>query len=165
MHAADFTIYRVTLVRDGAVQLRHPMAGRTIHHSRDAAEVVAAYLQDAAEERFVVLWMDRKNHLIGMRTVAVGTLSEAAVHPREVFTGVCDGRVASIVLAHNHLGMDSQPSQPDRVTTHRLVQVGHLLGVPVLDHVIVAFRLDGSLTHYSFADEGCLSAEPWKEKQ
>ena len=46
-----------------------------------------------------------------------------------------------------------QPSQEDRALTKRLVDVGKLLGIALLDHIIVG---DGNETYYSFADEQLL---------
>ena len=46
-----------------------------------------------------------------------------------------------------------QPSQEDRALTKRLVDVGKLLGIALLDHIILG---DGSEAYYSFADEQML---------
>jgi DNA repair protein RadC len=44
------------------------------------------------------------------------------------------------VLVHSHPSGDPEPSEEDLSITRRLVQVGELVGIGVLDHVIVASR-------------------------
>jgi DNA repair protein RadC len=77
-----------------------------------------------------------------MRRVLVsrGSLNASIVHPREVFRPAIISSAASIVLAHNHPSGDPEPSDEDISITRRLAQVGELLGIPVLDHVVIAKR-------------------------
>jgi len=69
--------------------------------------------------------------------VSTGTLSTSLVHPREVFAAALRESAAAIVVVHNHPSGDPEPSAQDVAVTQRLVQVGALLGVPLLDHVVV----------------------------
>jgi DNA repair protein RadC len=141
-------VYRVALVRESSMQT--PVQ---IHTSRDIAAIVRERLGDADREHFVALLLDRKNKLIGINTVSIGSLTAAIVHPREVFKPAILGNAAAIVCAHNHPSGDPQPSAEDRTLTSRLVQGGKLLGIEVLDHVIIG---DGRIQYFSFADAGCL---------
>lgn len=70
--------------------------------------------------------------------VSRGSLNASIVHPREVFRPAIVGSAASIILVHNHPSGDPEPSEEDLAITRRLVQVGELHGIPVLDHVVVA---------------------------
>jgi DNA repair protein RadC len=47
---------------------------------------------------------------------------------------------------------DATPSPEDRQLTTRLKQAADIIGIRMLDHVII-----GESSHYSFADNGCLS--------
>ncbi|MEK7201528.1 MAG: JAB domain-containing protein [Patescibacteria group bacterium] len=126
--------------------------------SQLCADVLQVYLKDADVEHFVALWLDQKNKIIGLRTVSTGSLQASVVHPREVFIGTSDGRVASLIVGHNHPSGSTLPSNEDRSLTTRLVEAGKLLGIPVLDHIIIGFDLDGVATPYfSFADNGLLT--------
>jgi len=142
-------IYRVSLVREGKVQGTY---GKIIN-SAAASALLQTYLADVDREHFAVLLMDRKNQVIGVHTVSVGSLSASIVHPREVYKAAILSNCAALILAHNHPSGDPQPSQEDRVLTARLVAAGKLLGIDVLDHIIVG---DGSQRYFSFADEGLL---------
>ena len=150
-HAPQFThqqgipIYRVTLVREG-----HANYG-TLRHSEHASAIIQTYLEGTDREHFVVLLLDRKNKVIGLNTVSIGSLSSSIVHPREVFKPAILANAAAIICGHNHPSGDPTPSTEDRALTTRLVKAGKLLGIQVLDHIVI-----GDDRHYSFADEGLL---------
>lgn len=97
-------------------------------------------LRTATREHFVVLLLNARHECMGVDTVSVGSLNASIVHPREVFRPAILASAASILLIHNHPSGDVEPSEEDLAITHRLVQVGELLGIQVLDHVIVARR-------------------------
>ena len=60
-------------------------------------------------------------------------------------------RASALISVHNHPSGDPEPSQEDFRITEGLVEVGKLVGIPVLDHVIV-----GGDNYTSFADKGLL---------
>lgn len=58
----------------------------------------------------------------------------------------------SIVAVHNHPSGNPAPSNEDITVTKRLKEVGALLGIPLLDHIVV-----GELgSYHSFKDTGLL---------
>ena len=69
--------------------------------------------------------------------VTRGILNSSLVHPREVFREAIAERAAAIILVHNHPSGELRPSPSDLRITRRLVELGELLGIPVLDHLIV----------------------------
>jgi DNA repair protein RadC len=143
-------IYRISLVRDGGIHLDRPK----LRSSKDAAEVLRTHLGDTDREHFIVMLLDRKNRLIGINTVSIGSLTASIVHPREVMKPAILSNAAAMVLGHNHPSGDPQPSHEDKSLTKRLVQAGKVLGIDVLDHIIIG---DGSKAYFSFTDEGILA--------
>jgi DNA repair protein RadC len=97
-------------------------------------------LPRARKEHFVVLLLNARHELQCRETVSIGSLNASIVHPREVFLPAILHSAASVVLVHNHPSGDPEPSEEDLSITRRLVQVGELVGIGVLDHVIVAER-------------------------
>lgn len=97
-----------------------------------------AHLRDALQEEFHVLLLDGRHRLIRATLITRGTLTASLVHPREVFREALREAAAAVVLVHNHPSGDPTPSNEDRQLTERLVHAGELLGIPVLDHVVVA---------------------------
>lgn len=104
------------------------------------------------KEHFVALYVNARNRLLHVETVSIGTLTASLVHPREVFGPAIERRAAGVVVAHNHPSGDTRPSAEDCAATRRLERAGSVLGVPLLDHVVVA---EGG--YYSFREEGGLS--------
>jgi len=97
-------------------------------------------LPRARKEHFVVLLLNARHEVQCRETVSIGSLNASIVHPREVFLPAILHSAASVVLVHNHPSGDPEPSEEDLSITRRLVQVGELVGIDVLDHVIVAER-------------------------
>jgi len=124
----------VGFVRDHA-----PSKLTAIRGPEDVAEVCAA-LSRSHREVFAVLLLNTRHEMMRRVTVSVGSLNASIVHPREVFKPAILASAASVVLVHNHPSGDSEPSEEDLSITRRLVEVGELLGISVLDHVIVARR-------------------------
>ncbi|AGA59996.1 DNA repair protein (plasmid) [Thermobacillus composti KWC4] len=94
-------------------------------------------LQHLDREHFVCIFLNTKNKVIGRETISVGTLNAALVHPREVFKAAIRRGAASVVFAHNHPSGDPCPSPEDIAITRRLFEVGELVGIEVMDHVII----------------------------
>ncbi len=124
----------VKVVREG----RLSVVEKVISSPATAAAIVREHLDGADREYFVVLLLDAKHHVLAVNTVAIGQVDEVQVHPREVFKPALIMGAAEILLAHNHPSGDCSPSLADEAFTRRLCDAGRLLGVPVLDHVIVA---------------------------
>lgn len=97
-------------------------------------------LTRARREHFVVLLLNARHELDRRETVSIGSLNASIVHPREVFLPAILHSAASLVLVHNHPSGDPEPSEEDLSITRRLLEVGELVGIGVLDHVIVASR-------------------------
>ncbi len=89
------------------------------------------------QEYVVCLSLDGGQRLIAKRTVTVGTLDAAIVHPREIYADAIADRAASIVIAHNHPSGDTKPSHKDIELTQQLSAAGQLLGITLRDHLII----------------------------
>jgi len=109
-------------------------------------------VRDLDVEQFIVFALDARHRLRARRLISIGTLTASLVHPREVFRFAVREGAAAILLAHNHPSGDPAPSVEDVAVTERLVEVGRLVGIRVIDHVIVA---GGG--YYSFREAGRLS--------
>ncbi len=102
-------------------------------------------------EVFICLHLNVKNRIIAEDTVSMGTLNNSLVHPREVFKKAVKNGAAAILVVHNHPSGDPTPSQDDHRVTLRLKEVGELLGIPLIDHIIIAKE-----GNFSFREQGIL---------
>ncbi len=119
---------------------RRLAAGAAIGGPADVFRHFHPRLRDAAHERFLVVLLDGRHRVMRQELVSQGTLTASLVHPREVFRPALRAAAAALVLVHNHPSGDPTPSREDHEVTCRLVKAGEILGVPVLDHVVVAER-------------------------
>ena len=102
--------------------------------------LVGQKLRKEKRELFIVVLLNARHEVLATETVSVGSLNASIVHPREVFLPAILRSAASVVLVHNHPSGDPEPSEEDLTITKRLVEVGDLLGIGVLDHLIIGSR-------------------------
>jgi len=84
-----------------------------------------------------ILLLDVKNRLLKIETLFVGTLNASLFSPREVFKSALEEGAASVILVHNHPSGSLDPSSEDLSVTSIMIDLGKLMGVEVLDHVII----------------------------
>lgn len=102
-------------------------------------------------EQFRVLYLDRKNMLIGDEEQAKGTVDHVPVYPREVAKRALELNASAVILVHNHPSGDPTPSQSDIEMTNRVNAACEALDLTLHDHLIIgksrelSFRADGLL--------------------
>ena len=110
---------------------------RVVTCPEDAADYAAPRLRYENREHMCVMLLNVKNHIIAWETISIGSLDASVVHPREVFRPAIIKGAASIILVHNHPSGDPTPSKEDLEVTARMVQVGKIMNISVLDHIII----------------------------
>lgn len=118
--------------------------------SQDLADYLAEFRSED-QEHFIIIGLDTKNKPTFRKVVALGSLNECRVEPREAFKMAIVNSCLSIALAHNHPSGDPTPSPQDIALTKRLSEAGELLGIPVLDHIVIARN-----RYMSFKDMGLM---------
>lgn len=103
----------------------------------DAADYAIPRLRYESKEHMCTMLLNVKNHIIAWETISIGSLDASVVHPREVFRPAIIKGAASIILVHNHPSGDPTPSKEDLEVTARMVQVGKIMNISVLDHIII----------------------------
>lgn len=103
----------------------------------DAARLVMSEMRLLDREHFVVLMLNTKHKVMAKKTISIGHLDAALVHPRELFKDAIRRSSAAVVLVHNHPSGDPTPSHDDIAVTKRVCDAGSLLGIQVLDHLVV----------------------------
>jgi DNA repair protein RadC len=140
-----------------------PSPGRPIAGPGDVWRIMRMELGDLAHEEFHVLLLNAQNVPLRSRLVTRGILDASLIHPREVFRDAIVQRAASLVLVHNHPSGDPEPSGEDLRVTQQLVRAGDEVGIPVVDHVIVAASAYVSLAARGrLRPEGPVDAVPWR---
>jgi DNA repair protein RadC len=106
---------------------------------------------DRNREHFWTISLDNALKILNIELVSLGTVTQTLVEPMEVFSVPLQKRAVKLVLVHNHPSGLLQPSDTDEDITDRLIQVGLILKVPVIDHLIITEK-----DYYSFDENGLL---------
>jgi len=89
------------------------------------------------KEHFRGLYLNTRNRLIHDEIISMGTLNLSLIQPREGFRPAIEYSAAALILAHNHPSGDPEPSEDDIKVTRQIAEVGKLMEIDVLDHVII----------------------------
>jgi len=103
-------------------------------------------------EQMYGIFLTRKNQIISIDLLARGSISGAAVYPREIIKMVLEKKAAGLVLSHNHPSGDPSPSPEDFSLTKQVMAALTCVGAQLLDHVVVG----NQGASYSLGDSGIL---------
>jgi len=107
-------------------------------HRADVEQYLRFNFGFKGEEYVAVLFLDNGNNIIGTDIVCEGTVNQCVVYPRDVIEKALRCKAAAIIVAHNHPGGSTNPSEADWTITERLATICKQLDIPLLDHVIVS---------------------------
>ncbi|MFD1426439.1 RadC family protein [Kroppenstedtia sanguinis] len=130
-----------------------PAERTQIRSPGDAADYVMDEMRHLSQEHFLCLFLNTKNRVIDKKCIFVGSLNSSVVHPREVFREAIRRSSAGVICVHNHPSGDPTPSREDIHVTERLVEVGQIVGIELLDHIII-----GDHRYYSMKEKGIIPA-------
>ena len=123
-----------------------------IYRPETVYDLLGEEMSRLAQEQVRVLLLDRKNRVVGQRTIYQGNGYAALVRPAEVFRPAIVEAVPHIVVVHNHPSGDPEPSRDDIKLTKDLAEVGRLLGIELLDHVVIGEDDWVSITEQGLVD-------------
>jgi DNA repair protein RadC len=117
---------------------REPLSRRTVITSwSQLLAYVRLALAHESREQFRVLYLDKKNQLIGDEVMNRGTVDHAPVYPREVMRRALELAASAVILVHNHPSGDPKPSQADIDMTRQVIEAARALRISVHDHLVV----------------------------
>lgn len=128
-----------------------PLYSKEPMNNPDAAiRVMNEFLSQMDRELFCIVNLQADLTPINMNIVSVGSLNEALINPREIFKSAILSNAHSMMLIHNHPSGNLTPSTSDIQTTARMQELGELMGISLVDHIITG--RDGN--YYSLRDKG-----------
>jgi len=133
----QFVTYYQRKARDERAKITTP--AQAIEYLR---EVMKTY----STEQFVLLCLDKSGAIILEQTTTSGDLDKVDINLRQIVDIALRVKTASVIIAHNHLGENANPSDADIMLTRWLVNIFTPLSIKVIDHII--FSAKGSV--YSF---------------
>ena len=127
-----------------------------VHNAQDIYNIMREILlledeNDRKKEHFWTISLDYGQTILNIELVSLGTAKETLVDPMEVYSIPLQKKASKLILVHNHPSGNIVPSQSDENMTDRLIQVGLIMNVPVIDHIIITEN-----SYYSFQESGLL---------
>ncbi|MBD3420722.1 MAG: DNA repair protein RadC [Chitinivibrionales bacterium] len=108
-----------------------------IAHSNDVRDYLRFHYGHRGYEYVAALFLDNAHAVIATEVIAEGTANQCVIYPRAVVESALKNKAAAFLVAHNHPGGTLNPSVADWKITRRLFQIGKLLDMPLLDHIII----------------------------
>jgi DNA repair protein RadC len=145
----ELVLFRALPRRDTKESLRLVRSNFIGRPALSSWKQVLEYLNAAQSrehrEQFRVLFLDKKNQLIGDEVQQQGTVDHTPVYVREVVKRALELSATAIGLVHNHPSGDPTPSRVDIDMTKQIVAAAGSLGIAVHDHIIVGREGHASL--------------------
>ena len=108
--------------------------------------------QTKKQENFLTITLDSRHAIIKVHHVTMGLVNSTIVHPRECFYPAIKDLATAVLFVHNHPSGDTTPSPQDDHITQKLCKAGHIIGIPVIDHIIIT----PSTRYFSYREQGTL---------
>ena len=119
----------------------------TFNNSSVVYEYFKNKFKDKKQEYFYCIYLDNAKKIIKEKLLFIGTINYSIVHPREVFKEAYMLSASAIICVHNHPSNNLSPSANDIEITKRLIEIGSILDIKIVDHLII-----GSNSYFSFLE-------------
>jgi len=104
------------------------------------------------QERFVAMYLNRANRVLGVYELSKGGMTGTVVDIRLLLSVALKIAATGIILCHNHPSGNLQPSNSDKDITAKVKEASRLFDINILDHLIIV--QEGK--YLSFTEEGIL---------
>ncbi len=109
---------------------------QTIRTAKDVYDYLYD-MRNLPKEHLRGIYLNTHHRIVHDEVISIGTINGNLIHPREVFKPAIEHGAAAVILAHNHPSGIVTPSQADIEITKHIIEVGKIIGIPVVDHVII----------------------------
>ncbi len=116
---------------------------------REVADFYREDMRHMEQEQFRVMLFNTRQILIRDILLSKGTVNATLTSPREIFIEALRYQAVSLILVHNHPSGDPEPSREDIALTKRVREVGELIGIRLLDHIVI-----GDVSYVSMKERG-----------
>ena len=101
------------------------------------------------QEHFWIVGLNNKNVILFIELIAIGRNNRVNVHPPDVFRMAIYKLASRVILVHNHPSGELSISDADSKLTDKLLKVGKIIEIEVIDHLIISEK-----GYTSFEDKG-----------
>jgi DNA repair protein RadC len=134
-----------------AAMIREEAKGQLLNGPHEVFNIVKPiFAENDDVERLYCIFLDIRNHILGIEKMSTGTLSNSAVYPREIIKRLLALKAGAVVLVHNHPSRHTEPSGEDRLVTRKVALALTAVDALLHDHIIVGDN------YYSFSERGIM---------
>jgi len=149
--AAKLNVVSVRLVEE------QPMVSDTpIRTPIDAVRLLGSDMCTLDREVICVINLRSDGVPVCCNYISVGAVNECMAHPREILKSAILCNATSMLLIHNHPSGNLHPSKEDTMITDRMLKLGEIIGIPLVDHIIVG---GSNEAYFSFREKRELEYE------
>ncbi|MBP3234951.1 MAG: JAB domain-containing protein [Eubacterium sp.] len=146
--SSQLEVVSIRLVKDAPLMTGHP-----VHSPEDAVKLIGKEMCQLDREVVCVLHLKTDGSPISCTFASMGAIDKSIAHPRELIKAAVLSNASNMILLHNHVSGSLEPSTEDVLLTDRMIKVCDLIGIPLMDHVIVAAGTD---EYFSFKEKNRL---------
>lgn len=108
-----------------------------IHQPSDIANVVMEELRFQKREVIKVVILNQKNQILKIKDISFGGNSYVNISVKDIMAEAIRMKAPKIILIHNHPSGDATPSKVDVEFTTNVYDIGRLLGIELIDHIVI----------------------------
>ncbi len=145
---------KIRCLTELALRMSRESAGERLAFSspQSVADYYKETLRHNEQETVLLLLLDSRLHLLEEYLLSVGTVKASLLSPREIFVRALKVQAVYLMLLHNHPSGDATPSNKDKEITAHICEVGRMIDIPLIDHIII-----GDNKYTSFKEHGLLA--------
>ncbi len=150
----EYSALLITLIKEICkIYLQEQLLGKDIIRSpKDVVDFLNIALSGERVEKFLAIYLNSKNEVLGIETLHEGTIDQTVVYPRKVIEKAFQHNARSVIFVHNHPSGDPTPSTRDMELTRNLEAAASAVDIIVHDHIII-----GKNSHFSARENGWIS--------
>jgi DNA repair protein RadC len=104
----------------------------------DIYTILKPQLDTLVQEIAWLVCVDSMANVLSIEEIGRGTVDHVEVNARDVFRPAIELAAVGVVLVHNHPSGNAEPSEGDKGLTRRMIAAGHLIGIPLVDHLVIS---------------------------
>ena len=108
---------------------------------------------DQEKEHFWIVGMNLAGYILYIELIALGSYKSVDVEPMNGFRVAVMKNASRVIAVHNHPSGRLSPSVTDKDITDRLIQVGQILNIEFVDHLIISSESYTSFRSIGLMDE------------
>jgi len=134
-----------------ASMIKESSKGNALSNAQEVCNIMKPFFARHDDiEKMYCIFLDAKNKIIKIEKLFSGTITTAAVYPREIVKRILELKSTAIILSHNHPSGDITPSSSDFMITAQIHAAVASINVALHDHIVIGKDF------YSFAEHGWL---------